>query len=168
MPPQASVPAAAVAAPQPVIIEKKSGFMRSCLGVIVGIVVLGLLLIVLLVVVIGSSSDHDGSGDNGGVSQGLGSQDASADVGPVTLSAPDAIGAVYATATVTNNSSKRSDYVIDIAVTSADGATQIGTTIILVTNLEPGQRTEGKGLLTETVPAGAVAKVTGVQRNASL
>ena len=102
------------------------------------------------------------------VSQGIGSQDASADVTNPVLGATDALGFRAVTVTVTNNSSKRSGYLIDISVESPDGATQYDTTIVTVSNLEPGQSTNSDSIpITKEIPADAVPVVKSVSRLAS-
>ena len=90
-----------------------------------------------------------------------------ADVTDVATSAPDALGWRNVTAKVTNNSSKRSNYIISVAVESADGKTQITTTAMAVNDLEPGQTTTAKGLVTEEIPADAKVVVKDVTRYAS-
>jgi len=103
-----------------------------------------------------------------GVSQGAASHDASADVTNPTLGPPDALGFRSVTVTVTNNSSKRSNYVIDVSVESPDGKTQYDTTTVFVNNLEPGQTAQSDGFpITKKVPDDAVVVIKGVQRFAS-
>jgi hypothetical protein len=106
----------------------------------------------------------------GGVSNGIGSQDAAADVGTPTMAAPDAIGIVYVQLPVTNHSSGRSDYFIDVAIESADGATQLGTTSAFVQGLEAGQSTTAEAMVADagSLPADAVIRITAVQRTASI
>lgn len=106
-----------------------------------------------------------------GVSRGFGTKDASGDVKVKAKPTQEAdTGFVQTTLTVTNHSSKRSDYIIDLALVSADGKTQIDTTPALVQNLEPGQTTTQKVtfLSTDKLPAGAIVKLQTVQRNPSL
>ena len=74
----------------------------------------------------------------GGISNGVGSQDATADIGTPTMAAPDAIGVSYIKIPVTNNSSGRSDYRIELVIESADGATQLDTATAFVTSSKPG------------------------------
>jgi hypothetical protein len=114
------------------------------------------------------ASSADGSGTT--ISKGLGSKDASADVTEVAITreGETPFTLTFATATLTNNSSKPSDYFVTIAAESPDGATRYGETIVHVMNLEPGQSSTQKGLFTvEDVPADAVAVVKEVQRTAS-
>lgn len=103
------------------------------------------------------------------VSRGLGSKDASADVteAQIIRSDDEYLPIDEVSVRVTNNSSKRSDYFVDVAVESPDGSTKIDSTTIMVMNLEPGQSTVEKGMITKEIPADAVAKIKSVQRTAS-
>src|SRR5262245_16247242 len=101
---------------------------------------------------------------------GLGSQDATADGGVPVLEAPDAIGVSYITIPVTNNASGRSNYFIEVAIESADGATQYETTSAFLSGVEPGQSASAQGMVawgTEPAPSDATVRVTTVQRTAS-
>jgi hypothetical protein len=124
------------------------------------------LLAVGLIAGCGTSSSGGSGGTSGGVTTGLGTKDASGDVtvGAVTN---DSMGLSSAPVTVTNHSSGRSDYFITVVLDSADGTTQIDSTMVAVTNLEPGQTSPQTAQFTAPAPAGAVAKVTQVQRTAS-
>jgi hypothetical protein len=115
------------------------------------------------------ASDNAAHVAAGGVSSGLGAKDATADVGTPTMTAPDAIGFSYVEMPVTNHSSGRSDYFIEMAIDSADGQTQLDTTTALVSNLEAGQSTTAKSLPVDakSIPTDAVVRVTTVQRTAS-
>jgi hypothetical protein len=104
---------------------------------------------------------------NGGISTGAGPQDASADVGTPAVDPPE-FGLSHVRIPVTNNSSKRSDYWIEMSVTSADGATQYDTTIATLSNVEPGQSATAETVITKDFPADALVKITEVQRTASL
>lgn len=132
--------------------------------------------IVLGAVVIGAAtSGHHTSSTTAppttpGISKGLGSQDASADIKLGAKWTDNGYGMITGTFTVTNHSSKRSTYFIDLALVSADGKTQYSTDLGTASNIEPGQTAVEKILMTpsEKVPASAVIKITGVQRTASL
>ncbi len=73
--------------------------------------------------------------------------------------------------TITNHSSKRSDYFVTVALESADGKTQIDTSTVIVQNLEPGQGTVQTGdflaTMTTAPPAGAKVVLQSVQRTSS-
>lgn len=113
--------------------------------------------------------DTEESG-GGEVSQGLGSQDASGDVTDVTIvwSDNEFLPMHEVTAKVTNNSEKRSNYSITIAIESPDGAVRYEETYLYVDGLESGQTTTEKTLLfEEDTPRDAVAVVKKVERLAS-
>ena len=108
--------------------------------------------------------------EGGEVSQGLGSQDASGDVTDVTIvwSDDEFMPMHEVTTKVTNNSEKRSDYSITIAIESPDGAVRYEETYLYVDGLEPGQTTTEKTVLfEEDTPRDAVAVVKKVERLAS-
>jgi hypothetical protein len=133
------------------------------------------LFIIAILLVIGLSvASSRGSKDDAspktvsGVDKGIGSADASADVSGAVLGQPDAIGFRTVMLTVTNNSSKRSNYMIDLSIESPDGTTQYDTSFASVNNLEPGQTTTVDALsITKTIPADAVVKIKTVSRLAS-
>jgi ABC-type Na+ efflux pump permease subunit len=135
------------------------------------------ILTILLVVIIGIVAATSGGGDKSttdtaatvaGVDNGIGSANASADVTNAVLGEPDAIGFRTVTMNVTNNSSKRSNYLIDLSIESADGTTQYDTTVALVNNLEPGQTTSADALsTTKDIPVGAIVTIKTVSRTAS-
>ena len=101
------------------------------------------------------------------IGTGLGSKDATADINSLECGTPDAIGMTYPSVSVTNNSSKASDYFITIVAESADGATKYDDTIVMITGLAPGQTMTEEGMFTNELPEGAVCKITEVQRTAS-
>ena len=57
----------------------------------------------------------------------------------ITACTPDAAGFAAAKVVVTNHSSKASNYIINIVMESPDGKTQIGTGLVSVNGLAPGQ-----------------------------
>ena len=115
----------------------------------------------------GSSNSSESSGSSDTIGTGLGSKDATADINSLECGTPDAIGMTYPSVSVTNNSSKASDYFITIVVESADGATKYDDTIVMITGLAPGQTMTEEGIFTNERPEGAVCKITEVQRTAS-
>lgn len=102
------------------------------------------------------------------VDKGAGSKDASADV---TIGALDTSNQFAASVpvTITNHSSKRSSYFIELALESADGKTQLDTTPIIVNDLNPGQTSPQTGTFFATAkpPAGAKVVLKSVQRLAT-
>jgi hypothetical protein len=130
------------------------------------------LLVLLLVVAVAAtaaSGEEEKSADKGGVSKGLGTADASGDVSAPSI-VRDGEGEfqlVYGQVTVTNNSSKRSDYFVTVVAVSSDGSVRHDETMVSVMGLEPGQTSTEKGLFSKDIPADAVLKVNEVQRTAS-
>ena len=99
-----------------------------------------------------------------------GDEDEVDDLGAPVMDAPDAIGVSYIHIPVTNNSSKASSYMIDVAVESADGATQYETTIATLSGVEAGQAASAEGMVAwgaDPAPADATVRITTVQRTAS-
>jgi len=113
------------------------------------------------------TADSTNSATNNTVGSGLGTNDATADVKITDCGTPDAIGVTYPTVEVTNNSSKASTYFITLVAESQDGSVLYDNTIISIMSLQPNQSTTEKGMFTKEIPAGAVCKVTEVQRTAS-
>ena len=69
---------------------------------------------------------------------------------------------------MTNHSSERSNYMIELSIESPDGTTQYDTSAAIVSNLEPGQTSAPTALITEKVPDDAVATLKTVQRTSAL
>lgn len=102
------------------------------------------------------------------VGKGFGSKDASGDV---KLGKPTTNGYwVTIPVTVTNHSSKRSDYFIDVSLESADGKTQFDTGSAIAQRVEPGQSAVAEVMLTKVkeAPVGAKPSLKSVQRSPSL
>ncbi|MFM9037035.1 MAG: hypothetical protein ACKOJ9_05040 [Actinomycetota bacterium] len=142
------------------------------------------LLAIVVAIAVGSalgSSGSEGSSDSGSskssgsgesstdnsIGTGLGSKDASADINSLDCGTPDSIGITYPSVSVTNNSSKTSTYFITVVAESADGATKYDDTTIMITELASGQTMTEEGMFTNELPAGAICKITEVQRTAS-
>jgi len=133
-------------------------------------------IVVLIAIIASSGGGSDNAGDSKSsdspstedtIGTGLGSKDASADINSINCGTPDAIGMVYPSVNVTNNSSKASSYFITIVVESADGATKYDDTIVMITDLAPGQTMTEESIFTNDIPEGAICRVTEVQRTAS-
>ena len=152
--------------PQPVPPKKSHKLRNSLLGIV------GLIVAIVVATHAGGESKHSGSTNSGssnsGVSRGLAAQDATGDVKLGPPQAPDVLGIRYETVTVVNHSSKRSDYVIDVAVQSADGKTQYDTGTALINNVDPGQTASDKVMFTNHIPAGAKIVLKTVERTAAL
>jgi hypothetical protein len=115
------------------------------------------------------TTTSEGSGedeDEEEIDQGLGSQDASSDVGEPTCERDD-LDTTTGSVTVTNTSSETSDYWITIVLESADGSEQLDTTYATVDRLEPDQTTEASIDFYDPYVEGSVCRITEVERTAS-
>lgn len=91
-------------------------------------------------------------------------QDALDDVELVDCTTDD-LGFMAATLKVTNDSSERSNYIIDVTFTSPDGAEQYGSGGALVSALAPDQTKQEKASSLEEAPPGEFeCKITDVLR----
>jgi hypothetical protein len=96
-------------------------------------------VVVIGVIACGASCSNTNS--NNGISQGLGSQDATKDVSVTTCkSEPDGLGGTEpkVVLSIVNHSSKRSDYFIEVQLVGFDGS-RVGDGNDLVTGLNPDQ-----------------------------
>lgn len=113
------------------------------------------------------SSFGGGSSDKGSGTSNDALQHAS-DVSVNSCTADPTTGFVTAKVTVTNNSSKPSNYAITIAFQSKDGSTQLDTGLVAVNNLAPGQTSQQEANGLKTAPAdGYDCKVADATRYAS-
>ncbi len=89
------------------------------------------------------------------------------DVAITACAADPTTGFADAKVTVTNHSSKTSNYAITIAFESQDGTTQIGTGLVAVSNLASGQQSpqDASSLVTATGPF--TCKVADITRYAA-
>ena len=144
-PPPAPLPPAAWGAPQP------RG--QGCLVAIAIVAGLTVFLVLLAAALLARASD---SADEARRRE-------AADV-ELTDCLPTDAGLMASTVRVTNHSSKRSNYVIDIVFESADGSRQLAARSIFVNDLEPGQATQQEaGTLTPSPPR-FDCRVSQVQR----
>lgn len=143
------------------------------------------IIVVIIIASVSASAGGGGSSNNAannpgasttpnpGISKGIASKDASADVKIGRLKAKKILGQVsyyYAPVTVTNHSSKRSDYIITVALESTDGKQQIDTATVLIQKLESGQSKADTAdfLTTDKLPKGGGKLVLQeVERTAS-
>jgi hypothetical protein len=165
-------PSAPPPPPGPVPPKKKSHKLRWTLLGLTG----GIVAIIAIVSAAGGGTaktttpNTPTNNQSPGVSRGIGSQDATGDV-KLGRYNTDVIKVGHVGVTVTNHSSKRSDYMITVALESADGHTQYDTADVYVQNLEPGQTTSQDGIFTNTStnpPATAKLVLKSVERTASL
>lgn len=87
-----------------------------------------------------SSGDDATTTAGGGGAADPGEGDEVDDVVITACAKDDTLGFAEATVEVTNNSSKASSYMIEIAFESEDGSTQVGTGSAFVTGLAAGQK----------------------------
>jgi 5-hydroxyisourate hydrolase-like protein (transthyretin family) len=76
------------------------------------------------------------------------------------------LGTPSAEVTITNHSSKTSNYIVDLSITSTDGKTQIDAAMVSAQGLAPGQTTTRSAHFktTQKLPAGATLTIVGVAR----
>lgn len=116
----------------------------------------------------GDASSGSTKKPSSGISKGAGSKDASGDIKVGKGVKDAALGWVSVPVTITNHSSKRSDYFVDLAIESADGAIQYDATTVFAQAVESGQKATEKGQFTKDgIPATAKIVVKSVQRTAS-
>lgn len=89
------------------------------------------------------------------------------DVSITSCHADPATGFLDAKVTVTNNSSKASNYSITIAFDSANGAKQLDTGLVAVDNLAAGQSSDQDAISVTTATPGYTCKVADATRYAS-
>lgn len=128
----------------------------------------GLLLVTAVVVITGAGCTSSAkTGPNGVKSNNAGDTSAASEVA-ITSCGGDGLGDIEVKGTATNDTSKRSDFIIEIAITDATGATQLGTADAFATNVEAGQKAVWDAPSTVKLQAGAKCKVSTVTRTASL
>lgn len=126
----------------------------------------GVAVICAVLAVAGCTSSSKTSGGTKSVNSG--NKSAASEVKITTCKKDPVLGYITVKGTAKNDTSKRSDFAISLAITSADGKTQLGTTIALAQNVEPGQTAVWDAPSTVDFQPGAVCKVSTVQRTASL
>jgi hypothetical protein len=77
---------------------------------------------------------------------------------------PTGAGHMASTVTITNHSSKRSNYVVDVVFESADGSRQLAARSLFVNDLGPGQATRQEAGTLTPAPASFDCRVSQVQR----
>lgn len=119
----------------------------------------------------GGAAVNTNSGSSGVTSKG--SSDAKADVALTTCAmASNTFEGPEAALKITNNSSKPSNYIIEVAFVSKDGATQYDTGTAAVNGLAPGQSANEKATSLKSeartaAAAGFSCKVLNVTRYAA-
>jgi hypothetical protein len=77
---------------------------------------------------------------------------------------PTGAGHMASTVRVTNHSSKRSNYVVDVVFESADGSRQLAARTVFVNDLEPGQTTQQEAGTLTTAPTSFDCRLSQIQR----
>lgn len=144
-------------------------------------IVLGIVGAIVLIVIISAIASSSGSkksttssapstkSSTGSSKQQTGPLDHSADVQITSCTTDPTISAPTAKLTVTNSSSKPSDYYITVAFESKDGATQYDTGNAFVQNLGPGQSsTQDAPSLKQDIPAGFTCKLVSADRTSAV
>jgi len=100
------------------------------------------------------------------VSQALGANNATGDVKLGAVKVDSKLGTPSAVVTITNHSSKRSNYIVDLSITSPDGKTAIDAAMVSAQGVDPGQTTTRAAHFKTTLrlPAGAKLTIVGVAR----
>lgn len=139
-------------------------------------IVVPILVVVIAVTAAAGNSNKNSNGSTNsssgpsGVSNGIGSQSATKDVTLSRFTYDSSIDSPTVQVTVLNHSSKRSDYIITVALESVDGKTQIDTGDAFVQNLESQQSSVQNVVffgVSGPPPAGAIVKLQEVERTAS-
>jgi hypothetical protein len=120
------------------------------LGIVAGLSALLVLLAAALLVRASDSADRERRRE-------------AADV-ELTDCVPSGAGFMASTVRITNHSSKRSNYVVDVVFESADGSRQLAARTVFVNDLEPGQATQHEAGTFTPSPARFDCRVSQVQR----
>jgi hypothetical protein len=120
--------------------------------------------IALAALFLGAGCSSTADTPSNGVNNGVGSQDASADAKITTCTAIGS-GLASGKVSITNHSSKRSDYFISVVFIAADGS-QVGDGLASATAVEPNQRALAD-LTGAPTAKFATCKIVTVQRTAS-
>jgi hypothetical protein len=109
----------------------------------------------------GSSDTEQSSGSDSG------KKNAPEDDVEIATCGSNELGWPEAQVKITNNSSKASNYIVEIVFESADGSTQIDTSMVAVNSLAPGQSATEDAVTFGEASGDFVCKVADVTRYAS-
>lgn len=130
-----------------------------------------IIIVIALFAVVASSSEKEGAAGDSAPSSGAseaGEADEVDDVKVASCQADTTLPDVLKSGlTVTNNSSKPSNYLITVSFESPDGSTKYGSGNAAVQSLASGQTTTVEALGTGSVTGELVCKVTDVERLAA-
>src|SRR5690606_23325287 len=134
---------------------------------VIALALIGALVVLVIVIAIIASSDDDGddtaTGSGDGTKQQSGSDGDGDDTegeadevddAEVSECTVDELGWMEATIAVTNDSSERSNYYIEVAFETPDGSEQLTATPVFVNGLEPGQSTTAEAISATDAPGG--------------
>jgi hypothetical protein len=144
-PPPAPAPTQAWGAPRP-----RSQGCLVALAVVAGLAVLLVLLAAALLARASDSADDERRRE-------------AADV-QLAGCLPTGAGHMASTVRVTNHSSKRSNYVVDVVFESGDGSRQLAARTVFVNDLEPGQTTQQEAGTLTPAPTSFDCRLSQVQR----
>lgn len=133
--------------------------MSGCLKAF--LIVLGLSVVLGIVAVIVAATLVDDAVDNLAEDLVEGSADEQDDIDEVECGEDD-FGNLFATVTVTNDSSERSNYIIE--VNFVDGNVQLESAVAFINAVEPGQQAEGEASTATDAPGDFDCRAVGVQR----
>jgi uncharacterized protein YceK len=99
-------------------------------------------------------------------SQESGSPAAVGDVKLGAIRVDAKLGTPSASVTITNHSSKLSNYIVDLSITLANGKTQLDTAMVSAPRVSPGQTVKRAAQFrtTQKLPTGAKLTIVGVAR----
>ena len=115
----------------------------------------------------GSKSTSDSSSNSSDSSSSDVGESSEVDDVTITSCGADELGQLEAVLRITNNSSKPSNYMINVAFESPDGSEQLDTGFAVVDTLQPGQSTNENAITFTTAPADFKCRITSVDRYAS-
>ena len=100
---------------------------------------------------------------------GADSKEAWGDVKLGAITADATLESPMATVTITNHATKRSNYIVDLIITTADGQTKLDATMVSAEGLNPGQtvKREAQFMTTQKLPTDAKLTIVGVARLAA-
>ena len=115
---------------------------------------------------LGANSKAANTAPTPGASPGVDSKAAWGDVKLGAVRVDGKLGTPLADVTLTNHSSKASNYIVDLSIKSADGKTQFDAAMVSAQDLAPGQMTKKTAhfSIKQALPSGATLTLVGVAR----
>jgi hypothetical protein len=102
----------------------------------------------------------------GPTSRSVGAKDASRDVKLSAIRVDAKLGTPWAEVTLTNNTTKRSNYIVDLRITAPGGGTELDAAMVSAPGLAPGRtiKRTAQFKTTQKLPKGAKLTIVGVAR----